>query len=256
MLDHGDVTGVAKLMRGQVYMLARHPAHCRMLQEVLVAGSSAQELVKELQGYVWELATCPHGNFTVQKVISHLSPAASEFVARELRGYAVQAAKHAQACRILCRLLEFRGSGSGSTWYLIEELLEVVGKLCTHRFAHHVIQSVLEHGEAEHRQRIADVLLLDGLRFATNKHCSYLIEKMLCYCSVTDQEKLIHSLGTPEMLLELATTQYGSFVARALLRDHRLHLEGAMWIFERHQKELEQSKYGLRFLSDLGLKSY
>eukprot|EP00438_Fugacium_kawagutii_P022905 Skav224167 [mRNA] locus=scaffold2007:306188:307354:+ [translate_table: standard] len=257
MLDCGEVTGVAKQMRGHVYMLARHPVQCRMLQEVLEACSSqqAQELVQELKGYVWELATCPHGNFTIQKVISHLSPAASDFVAWELRGYAVQAAKHTQACRILCRLLEFRGSGSGATWYLIEELMEVVDKMCTHKLAHHVIESVLEHGEAEHRQRIADVLLSDGLRFATDKQCSYLIEKMLCYCSVVDQEKLIDTLGTPEMLLELATTKYGSFVARALLRDDRVDYEGAMWIFKQHQRELEQSKYGLRFLSDLGLKS-
>jgi hypothetical protein len=42
----------------------------------------------------------------VQKVISHLSCSASEFIARELQGWAVPAAKNRQACRILCRLLE------------------------------------------------------------------------------------------------------------------------------------------------------
>ena len=42
---------------------------------------------------------------------------------------------------------EFRGAG-GPTWYLIEELLGEVGALCFHSYAHHVIQSVLEHGEA------------------------------------------------------------------------------------------------------------
>lgn len=248
-----DPNGVAGQMRGHVYDLARDPSHCRLLQEVLERCSSreGQRLAEELQGRVWELSTCPHGNFVVQKVISHLSCSASEFIARELQGWAVPAAKNRQACRILCRLLEFRGSGA--TWDLIDELLKDVGSLCQHSFAHHVIQSVLEHGKAEHKERIADALLLDGFRFATHKHSSYLIEKVLCYCSERDQEKLIRSLGTMPKLLELAKTPYGSFVARALLRDERVNYEGAMRLFKQHQKELEESKHGLRFLLELKL---
>lgn len=248
-----DPNGVAGQMRGHVYDLARDPSHCRLLQEVLERCSSreGQRLAEELQGRVWELSTCPNGNFVVQKVISHLSVSASEFIAHELQGWAVHAAKNRQACRILCRLLEFRGSGA--TWDLIDELLKDVGSLCQHSFAHHVIQSVLEHGKAEHKELIADALLLDGFRFATHKHSSYLIEKVLCYCSERDQEKLVRSLGTLPKLLELAKTPYGSFVARALLRDDRVNYEGAMRLFKQHQKELEESKHGFRFLSDLGL---
>lgn len=248
-----DPNGVAGQMRGHVYDLARDPSHCRLLQEVLERCSSreGQRLAEQLQGRVWELSTCPHGNFVVQKVISHLSVSASEFIAHELQGWAVPAAKNRQACRILCRLLEFRGSGA--TWDLIDELLEDAGSLCQHSFAHHVIQSVLEHGKGEHKGRIAAALLSDGFRFATHKHSSYLIEKVLCYCSERDQQELIRSLGTPPKLLELAKTPYGSFVARALLRDDRVNYEGAMRLFKQHQKELEESKHGLRLLSELGL---
>ena len=37
-----------------------------------------------------------------------------------------------------------------------------------------------------------------------------------------DQESLIAQLGKPETLLELSTTQYGSYVARALMQDARV----------------------------------
>ena len=164
----------------------------------------------------------------VQKMVSHLSAAASDLVAQELRHFAVRAAKNRQACRILCRLMvrdpgffggeslgeslgkmvifpffggiffgwfvvgwfsppkakqwekgffggpgphfcaslfaqkkwqEFRGAG-GPTWYLIEELLGEVGALCFHSYAHHVIQSVLEHGEAGWWVHIPNVQIL------------------------------------------------------------------------------------------------
>lgn len=48
---------------------------------------------------------CPHGNYVIQKVVSHLSAASSRFVAEELRGHAVRMAKHRFGCRILCRPL-------------------------------------------------------------------------------------------------------------------------------------------------------
>lgn len=249
-----DPNGVARQLRGQVYALACDAKHCRLLQEVLERCSSreGQPLAEELEGYVWELSTHPHGNYVVQKMVSHLSAAASDLVAQELRHFAVRAAKNRQACRILCRLMEFRGAG-GPTWYLIEELLGEVGALCFHSYAHHVIQSVLEHGEADQKHRIAQALLADAFRFATHKHSSYLIEKVLDYCSEEDRGQLINSLGKPQMLLELAQTQYGSYVARALLRDDHVDAEKAMRLFRQHQGELEQSKHGFRLLSDLGL---
>lgn len=90
----------------------------------------------------------------VQKVVSQLSVASSSFVPKELQGNAVRAAKHRFACRIFCRLLEF--CGKGPTSQLIDELLaESSENLCSHSFAHHVIQSILEHGEEHHKKIIA-----------------------------------------------------------------------------------------------------
>ncbi|CAK9110179.1 mRNA-binding protein puf3 (Pumilio homology domain family member 3) [Durusdinium trenchii] len=91
---------------------------------------TAVELAQELKGHILDLAVCPHGNYVVQKVVSHLSVAASHFVLEELRGHAARTAKHRFACRILCRLLEFCGSASAE---LVEELLQEICRCPTGR---------------------------------------------------------------------------------------------------------------------------
>eukprot|EP00913_Durusdinium_trenchii_P003210 g2968.t1 len=197
---------------------------------------------------------CPNANYVVQKVVSHLSVAASSFVAWELQGNAVRAAKHRFACRIFCRLLEF--CGTGPTSQLVDEFLDAAEEnLCTHSFAHHVVQSILEHGEERHKRLIAKMLMADLWKHATHKNSSYLIEKALCYCDDEDQNSLIANLGYPQALLDLAMTQYGSFVARALLQDSRVNADLATRHIRRHQGDLESTKHGHRFLIDIGLLS-
>lgn len=245
-----------KCLKGQVWRLSRDANGCRVVQEALELGSrGVTDLANELQGHVLEAVMCPYANYVVQKIVSHLSVAASSFVAKELQGNAVRAAKHRFACRILCRLLEF--CGSGPTSQLVDELLARDDgeheNLCSHSFAHHVIQSILEHGEERHKKIIAKMLLSDLWRYATHKNSSYLIEKALCYCSDEDQTKLIAQLGYPQALLDLAMTQYGSFVARALLHDGRVNANAALRHIADHQADVESTKHGHRFLMDVGL---
>lgn len=252
MLEANRPEAAARKLRGHVYTFAHDAVACRVVQEAIerTGSRTAVELAQELKGHILDLAVCPHGNYVVQKVVSHLSVAASHFVLEELRGHAARTAKHRFACRILCRLLEFCGSASAE---LVEELLQDAESLCCHSFAHHVIQSVLEHGEGRHKERVAKALLSDPFRFSTHKHSSYLIEKALCYCSEDDQQKFLDVLGSPQMILELANTQYGCYVARALLQDDRLNSEKAIRLLKRNRAELEQTKHGYRFLSEMGL---
>lgn len=144
-LHRNPVQGI-QCLRGQVWRLSRDAVGCRLVQEALELGSKGVvDLAHELQGHVLEAVMCPNANYVVQKVVSHLSVAASSFVAWELQGNAVRAAKHRFACRIFCRLLEF--CGTGPTSQLVDEFLDAAEEnLCTHSFAHHVVQSILEHG--------------------------------------------------------------------------------------------------------------
>eukprot|EP00913_Durusdinium_trenchii_P024632 g23124.t1 len=244
MLEANRPEAAARKLRGHVYTFAHDAVACRVVQEAIerTGSRTAVELAQELKGHILDLAVCPHGNYVVQKVVSHLSVAASHFVLEDGR-HAARTAKHRFACRILCRLLELPLSSSVAD----------AESLCCHSFAHHVIQSVLEHGEGRHKERVAKALLSDPFRFSTHKHSSYLIEKALCYCSEDDQQKFLDVLGSPQMILELANTQYGCYVARALLQDDRLNSEKAIRLLKRNRAELEQTKHGYRFLSEMGL---
>lgn len=248
----GDQAQGMQRLRGQVWHLSRDAAGCRIVQEALeVGGREAVDLARELEGHVLEAVMCPHANYVVQKVVSHLSVAASSFVVRELQGNAERVAKNGFACRIFCRLLEF--SGTDATSRLVDELLEGEN-LCTHGFAHHVIQSILEYGEEHHKNLIAKMLMSELWTHATHKSSSYLIETALCYCSEEDQDVLVAELGHPEALLRLAMNPFGSFVARSLLQNPKVDAQVALGYLQDHRASVEATAHGLRFLVDVGLE--
>ncbi|CAK9105045.1 Pumilio homolog 6 [Durusdinium trenchii] len=248
----GDQAQGMQRLRGQVWHLSRDAAGCRIVQEALeVGGREAVDLARELEGHVLEAVMCPHANYVVQKVVSHLFVAASSFVVRELQGNAERVAKNGFACRIFCRLLEF--SGTDATSRLVDELLEGEN-LCTHGFAHHVIQSILEYGEEHHKNLIAKMLMSELWTHATHKSSSYLIETALCYCSEEDQDVLVAELGHPEALLRLAMNPFGSFVARSLLQNPKVDAQVALGYLQDHRASVEATAHGLRFLVDVGLE--
>ena len=248
-----DPLAAVQSMKGRIWPWSRNEKGCRLVQEALecLGAREAQQIAKELEGHVLEAATCPHANYVLQKVVSHLSIASSSFVSSELRGSVVRVAKHRFACRILCRLLEFCPFSVTSA--LVDELLVDVGELCVHNFAHHVMESILENGEERHKKLLAATLLVDPRKYATNKNSSYLVEKLLSYCSPTEQDVLIAKLGQPEMILDLALTQFGCYVARALLRDERVNATLAMQLILENQSNLDATPHGQRFLVDVGV---
>ncbi|CAK9078430.1 Pumilio homolog 2 (Pumilio-2) [Durusdinium trenchii] len=248
-----DQVATVRSLKGYVWAWSQNPVGCRLIQEVFELGSrDAAELAQELQGHVLEAVMCPYANYVVQKVVSHLSSASSAFVARELSGSAARVAKHRFACRIFCRLLEF--CPSSTTDRLVDELLVDLSNLCSHNFAHHVIESVLENGSERHKASVAEELIGDAWRYATHKNSSYIIEKALRHCSEAHRQALTRPLGQPRVIFDLALTQFGCYVARALLQEGIVDTEAAMKFIKLHQSHLEASSHGQRFLVDVGLQ--
>lgn len=239
-------------LTGHVWAWSQNDVGCRLVQEILELGTrDAAELALELRGHVLEAVMCPYANYVIQKVVSHLSTAASAFVAQELSGNAIRVAKHRFACRIFCRLLEFCPSSTTGT--LVDELFVDLPSLCNHNFAHHVIESVLENGDRRHKSQVAAELLKEPWRYATHKNSSYIIEKALRHCDQTEQEALIEALGQPRLIFDLARTQFGCYVARALLQESGVDTDAAMNFIKLHRSHLEQTTHGQRFLVDVGL---
>lgn len=205
---------------GSVWALSKDELGCRLVQLALEkAGPSiAKALALELQGHVREVVASPHGNYVLQKVITHLAPSICSFIAEELLGNGARFARHRFGCRILCRLLEHRAMQE-DTDLLVEEILQDAPlDLCRHSFGHHVVQSILEHGQDKHKEFIAHVLLSDLLVSARHRSASYVVESALCHCSIEDQNALLEKLTIPAIVADLAQSSYGCFVARTLLQ--------------------------------------
>ena len=243
-------------LRGHVWALSQDKKGCRVVQKALeVAGREAGTLAGELSGHVLEAIKHPEANYVVQKAITQLSVGGSSFIVQEIQGSAVAVAKNRMGCRIFCRLLEFC-STNPKVGHLVDELLVDVSDLCCHSFAHHVIQSILEHGEERHIHIIAQTLIADVVRFAQHKNTSYLIEKVLTLCSCTEQDQGAMILALDfKRLLFLAKTQYGRHVAKTMLKDPRWYTVWAAEEFERlifpFRAGLEADRFGNLFLKDM-----
>jgi len=214
---------------GNVWGLSRDVVGCRLVQLAFEKADPrmAKALSFELQGHIREAATSPHGNYVVQKVVTHLAPGVSSFVAEELLGNGARFARHRFGCRILCRLLEHCSKEEG-TRQLVDEVLEPADEaldLCRHSFGHHVVQSILEHGDSRHKELIAEVLHSDLLANANHRSASYVVEAALCHCEAEDQHALLEKLTIPAVVADLAQSRYGYFVARTLLQRNEVDSE-------------------------------
>jgi hypothetical protein len=206
----------------------------------------ASKLAEELRGHVLEASNSPHANYVLQKILTHLTFSAASFVAEELAGNAARIARSRYGCRILCRLLEFF-STHAFTLQLLDELLAQCEDLCCHNFAHHVIQSVLEHGNDRHRSRVMAALLTDPLAYAQHKNASYLVERALCHCSPEDKQTLLDRLFSPDTVAKLVGNQFGYYVACTVMKHQGLDS------FRGMVPELARTERGRRLVADLGL---
>mmetsp|Transcript_44031 Transcript_44031/g.90945 ORF Transcript_44031/g.90945 Transcript_44031/m.90945 type:complete len:455 (+) Transcript_44031:46-1410(+) len=243
-------------LQGHVWALSQDKKGCRMVQKALeVAGRETAAIAAELSGHILEAIKHPEANYVVQKAITQLSVGGSRFIVEEMLGSAVAVAKNRMGCRIFCRLLEFC-STNPKVGHLVDELLADISELCCHSFAHHVIQSVLEHGEERHKHVIAQTLVADVVRFAQHKNTSYLIEKVmtLSTCSEQDQAAMVRALDFKGLLF-LAKTQYGRHVAKTMLKDPRWYAVWGAEEFERlifpFRAGLEADRFGSLFLKDM-----
>jgi len=255
LLKRGDSkSDLFSTLRGQVWNLARHPGGCRLVQSALevLGQKEGTELAQELQGHVMEAAKSPYANYVLQKVIAQLSYSGSRFIAEEISGSSAQLARHRFGCRIFCRLLEFHSSKE-TTGRLVDELLVDASNLCCHSFGHHVAQSILEHGAEHHRSQLAAVLCSEAIDYAQHRNSSYLMETLLEHCSIADQETLLMQIGHPMIIAQLALTQFGCFVARALLQHPKTDAPSAIAQISSMKWQLEQTRQGQRFLEDIGL---
>jgi hypothetical protein len=242
-----------KEIRGSVLKMAFEPFGCRVVQSAfdVASASEQQAMAGELRGHVRDAISSPHANFVIQKVIEVLPPSSTNFVAEELFTYAVEAARHRFACRILCRLIEHK-TDSATTDTLIDELLAETEQLIRHNFARHVIELILEHGSTMQKERIVRAIRNDVVRSAKDRYASYVVEQVFYRCIPESDALACDLISDVESFWTLANHECGWHVIKALLKSHGQFSLRARDLLMAGAAKLCTSKHGQRLLEEIG----
>eukprot|EP00928_Gymnodinium_smaydae_P068002 TRINITY_DN5104_c0_g2_i2.p1 TRINITY_DN5104_c0_g2~~TRINITY_DN5104_c0_g2_i2.p1 ORF type:complete len:454 (+),score=70.67 TRINITY_DN5104_c0_g2_i2:211-1572(+) len=228
-------------------------AGCRVVQDALQLGDEEERaaIAKELRGNIYTTAVSPHGNFVIQKMIEILPNDVVSFMSEELKSRAAETARHRYGCRVVCRLLEHAGSSS-FTVALIDAVLMHVADLCAHNYGHHVMESVLIHGQPNQKSFIVRTLCSKASRYTVDRNATHVIKTALVNVSEADRKMLLDELNKKvDRLLTCAENQYGHYVVRAVLKLPAEASFNTRAILMRFAPRLRYSSFGSRILEDL-----
>jgi hypothetical protein len=172
----------------------------------------------ELPGRVGKLMANNNANHVLQAIFKNLPPGNELclLVVQELQGQAADVAMHRYGCRVLCRMLEHRGT-SQQGLLLADEALRRGESLLTSQYGSPVAECVLEFGSPPQQQRILD-MLKSRVTLARDKYGSHVMERALEHANEASRAELVESLMQQEGLW--TRSKYGRHVAKRLEKAH------------------------------------
>jgi len=225
-------------------------ATSRAVQLALKQASSCDSVAlakAALRGNVRSAVQSKHANFVLQTIIEVTPPACASFIVDELMGFARKAARQQFGCRVLCRLLEHLPTSDNSSFiHLFDEILaEDVNELCCNEFGSYVARHLLEFGLPQHKHEIVNALRTDVLGYSKDKFGSHVMETALRHSSQEDRHDLArHLMRNQSVFVELAGSQFGRHVARALLSMHGEIKREAVEMLLPMESKLRSMRYG------------
>jgi len=208
--------------------------------------TEAASLAEGLRGNARSAALSKHANHVIQKITQMLPASRTSFIVDEIKGHALEVAQNTFGCRVLCRIIEHSSAANTNTLELIEEMVDGVdGAMCNHPFGSFVVRCLLEHGLPDHKHRILKVLLDDPHTHSKDKFGSHVVEKALQDCSPEDQMLLaLKLIAEPHELVNMASSEYGRHVAKALLTTSGDHQMTVLEVFRPMNDQLKVTRFG------------
>jgi hypothetical protein len=152
----------------------------RILQRVLQVSNERTKarIAASLTGDAIQVMRSKHANYVFQTMVQEMPPKAIEPLIQEILEVAHEYSRHAYGCRIFCRVIEYTKN---------KELADILTRepelhgLIQHKYGSHVIRKILEHGTAEHKERIENSITKDGkaITYAMHEYASFVVEAIL-----------------------------------------------------------------------------
>merc|ERR1719210_1621738 len=152
-------------------------------------------------------------------------------------------------CRVFCRLVEH-----GSNAALVGEVLVEVEaiELSRHGFGHHVMKTILEHGNSYERFKIIKALCIDLLHNMKNHNASCVIATAVTYCSAEELKPfVIGLLADSRTLTSLAQNQFGCHILRGLAKLLGQAPRKLLDSLQLSTQQFQGTKYGQKLLEEL-----
>lgn len=206
--------------------LALEAHGCRLVQDAVLAAAGPTQcvLLGKFEPHIQDLYESPHGNHVLTRMIEVMPSAALGPIISWLEGRtpaglsrATTVARHRFGCRVLERLIEH--CSEVQLRAVMDEVASDSEALCRHPYGNFVVQHLLEHGSDVRRREVLKQMMPGIPMLAMHRTASHVVQKALDFCDEDSQGFIVASLleaPSPNSLLEIAVSRYGSFVAEQL----------------------------------------
>jgi len=226
MFEYGSASqrrNLAEQLVGDVLKQSLQMYGCRVIQKALESVSVEQQtlLVGELKNHVIQLVEDQNGNHVIQKCIERMPPEKIQFIVNAFKGCVQRMASHCYGCRVLQRLIE-HCTPPQQVAPILDEIARYIPQLSQDQYGNYVVQHMLEHGRANDRRLILEVVRSQILMLSCHKFASNVVEKAMICSSDEERDPIMAAVvGEPSdvnpALLTMMRDRYGNYIVQRLL---------------------------------------
>jgi len=193
------------------------------------ASSQIQFIIDDIKENIEDLSTHCYGCRVVQRAIKHCVDEQKHAVVEQIISCDVETLICDRYGNYVIQAVLFNGSEEQIA-SIIERLTESdqLLKFARQKYASNIIETILEHGEPEHKKKLVEGMLLDTrneeggyccvVELSKDRIANYVVNKALENCDGGLQEELFELLSSNYQ--ELSKSRYGKYVLQTL-RKHQ-----------------------------------
>eukprot|EP01063_Lacrimia_lanifica_P008189 TRINITY_DN1529_c0_g2_i2.p1 TRINITY_DN1529_c0_g2~~TRINITY_DN1529_c0_g2_i2.p1 ORF type:complete len:650 (+),score=183.05 TRINITY_DN1529_c0_g2_i2:104-2053(+) len=190
----GRVAFIVEAFRGMVQHLATHAYGCRVIQRLLEHCNHLRDIhpiLDEILVHAGMLVKDQYGNYVVQDLLIHGSPAYRLGVGKSLAGSLMELSRHKFASNVVEKLFQY-GSAEGR-YAMLSELMATPGPeqpsalLCMVRdqFANYVVQKLLDLSDDAQRMSIIDHIKPHSVMLRQYSYGKHIISRIDRFLGIT-----------------------------------------------------------------------